>query len=56
MGLFVGVTKVTEFQDEFHQMIVPRMLCNGYGVLPHLQMGVAVMGFIEDFCYSLHNS
>ena len=34
----------------------PRMLCNGNRVLPHLQMGVAVTGFFEDFRYSLHNS
>ena len=32
------------------------MLCNCNGVLPHLQMGVAVMGFVEDFRYSLYNS
>ena len=25
------------------------MLCNSHEVLPHLQMGVAVMGFVEDF-------
>ena len=24
----------------------PRMLCNGIGVLPHLQMGFAVMEFV----------
>ena len=34
----------------------PRILCNKNGVLPHLQMGVAVTGFVEDFCYSLYNS
>ena len=34
---------------------MPRMLCNGNGVLPHLQMGVALTGFVEDFCYGLHN-
>ena len=28
----------------------------GMGVLPHLQMGVAVMGFDEDIRYGLHNS
>ena len=32
------------------------MLCNGIGVLPHLQIGIAVMGFVNDLCYSLHNS
>ena len=31
------------------------MLCNSNGVLPHLQMGVAVMGLVEDFHYSLCN-
>ena len=36
-------------------MTGPRILCNGNGVLPHLQMGVAVTGFVEDFRYSLHN-
>ena len=36
--------------------IRPRMLCNGIGVLPHLQMRVTIMGFVEDFCYCLHNS
>ena len=25
-------------------------------LLPHLQIGVAVMGFVEDIRYSLHNS
>ena len=40
----------------FRLTIMPRMLCNENGVLPHLQMGVAMMGFVEDFCYSLHNS
>ena len=34
----------------------PRMLCNGSEVLPRLQMGVAVTGFVEDFRYSLHDS
>ena len=34
----------------------PRMLCNGNGVLRHLRMGVALMGFVEDFRYGLHNS
>ena len=29
--------------------ILPRMLCKGNGVLPHLQMGVAETGFVEDF-------
>ena len=32
------------------------MFCNGNGVLHHLQMEVAVMGYVKDFCYSLHNS
>ena len=27
---------------------MPRILCNGNGVLPHLQMGVAVLEFDED--------
>ena len=35
---------------------MPRILCNGNGVLPHLQMGVAVMGFVENFRYGLHNA
>ena len=35
---------------------MPRMLCNGNGVFPHLQMGVTVMGFVEVFCNGLHNS
>ena len=34
----------------------PRMLCNGNGILLHLQMRAAVMGFVEDFRYGLHNS
>ena len=34
----------------------PRILCNVNGVLPHLQMGVAVMGFVEDFRYGFYNS
>ena len=37
-------------------LALPRILCNGNGVLPHLQMGVAITGFVEDFCYGLHNS
>ena len=28
------------------KQIQPRILCNGIGVLPHLQMGVAIMGFV----------
>ena len=28
--------------------ILPRMLCNYNRFLPHLQMGVAVMGFVES--------
>ena len=35
--------------------IMPKMLCNSNGVLPCLQMGVAVMGFVKDFRYSLYN-
>ena len=31
---------------------VARILYDGNGVLPHLQIGVAVMGFVEDFRYS----
>ena len=31
---------------------LPRMLCNGNGVISHLQ---TEMGFVEDFCYSLYN-
>ena len=27
----------------------PGMLCNGIGALPHLQMGVAIIVFVEDF-------
>ena len=30
--------------------------CNGNRVLPNLQMGVAVMGFVEDFRYGFYNS
>ena len=33
-----------------HVLTMPSMPCNGNGVLPHLQMGVAVMEFVEDFC------
>ena len=40
----------------FSEQTLPRMLCNGNGVFPHLQMGVAVMGFVEDICYHLCNS
>ena len=39
---------------DFFQIITdgikPRILCNENGVLPHLQMGVTVMGFVEDLC------
>ena len=38
-----------------NKQTLPRMLCNGNGVLPHLQMGVAIMGFVEDFHYGLNN-
>ena len=36
--------------------IQPRILCNGNVVLPHLQMGVAVMGFVEYLRYGLYDS
>ena len=29
---------------------------HGNGLLPYLQMGVAVTGFVEDFRYGLRNS
>ena len=32
------------------------MLYSGNWVLPHLQMGVAVIGFFQDFRYGLHSS
>ena len=34
----------------------PEFSVTGMGVLPHLQTVVAVMGFVEDFLYGLHNS
>ena len=33
----------------------PECSAMGMEILPHLQMGVAVIGFVEDFLYGLHN-
>ena len=71
MWVGISVMAVKEFQTETDKIqsifqsnkhpqrifdTMPRMLCNGNGVFSLSQMGVAVMGFVEDFRYGLHNS
>ena len=50
------IAKVNKFQvcsNQFFSRLrftaKPRMLCNGDGGFPHLQMGVKVMGFTDHF-------
>ena len=52
---FVVVWLVTQRKTRL-RLTEPRILCKGNRVSLHLEMGVAVMGFIEDFHYGLHNS
>ena len=54
---FISIGGLTlEILNHLDMKTLPRMLCNGNGVLPHFQMEVTVMGFVEDFRYSSHNS
>ena len=52
-GAETSLLKLLYIKVNMLEEIQPRMLCNGNGVISHLQTET---GFFEDFRYSMYNS